>query len=589
MAKFIISNSKIEIEKNRELNQNFSSNYLAADSVYGVTYEKICYSFGNSIIGENGEPSIFGVGTYIYSGLTGKSALKKILNDWPLKNIEAYKRDIFGYYAIAIFESGKVTIFNDYYGIYDVCYCSNEEGDFFIGNSLSDVAIASKETAISEYDYIMESCQSGTFPGKTIYQKINKLLGNEYLCISSGVINRLTLESSYKITYKFIDEEKALEDLTERLKRGAQEIWSAFPAVTLFMTGGLDSRINLAAYQSGKSSHNLKGFYWTGKDFRKEDLDIAKNICASYKVPIRIENGDEIDTQMHTDWDWQEKMFKILGFSNVVLSANRRQLESIMSMTKDDGTLAFGYFCEAIRLREWAEQLHKDHFSLKNYISTYYISKNLNQTVYPSYPSYYEYVYQGHLQLLKDIDPQIDENSIPIDLFERFRWNMSRFCDSRMEFMTNNFTYGFALLSIPGIHELILSLPADVIRGGKFQMKAINMFDNKLITDFDVFSHRRLYSINSKLEKKPKIDAKNLAEMLFKVIPFIKPMVVKLYQSRHYNLNDLFSFTRKEIKTLVSNAKITFDFDYDNYSSFGIKKTRQLLFDLKKVNEIINH
>lgn len=110
---------------------------------------------------------------------------------------------------------------------------------------------------------------------------------------------------------------------------------------------------------------------------------------------------------------------------------------------------------------------------------------------------------------------------------------MARFHDSRSTVQQNLCGFNFSLLSVPYIHEAILALPADVIRNGSFQIKVLERLDPKLLT-FDVCSHRRAYRIKN-YRKVAKLNKKNFVEMLLAHTPWLKKMVVKMYQNIKYN------------------------------------------------------
>jgi len=78
-----------------------------------------------------------------------------------------------------------------------------------------------------------------------------------------------------------------------------------------------------------------------------------------------------------------------------------------------------------------------------------------------------------------------------------------------------------------------LSLPAEIIRGGSFQIKVINKLDPNLIK-FDVFSHLRAFTINDKYQKVRKIDFKNIADKLLKYVSFMAPFIKKIYRNYRY-------------------------------------------------------
>ena len=136
---------------------------------------------------------------------------------------------------------------------------------------------------------------------------------------------------------------------------------------------------------------------------------------------------------------------------------------------------------------------------------------------------------------------------------------MSRYHDSRSVVNGNMAHYHFSLLAVPYIHEAILSLPADVIRGGSFQIKVIEELDANLL-NFDVFSHRRSYYIKD-YKKVHKLTKKNLADILFAKTPALKGLLVNVYQKLKYDTAKKKSQMAEQIKELDVNMPTWFDFD----------------------------
>ncbi|MEI3124607.1 MAG: hypothetical protein V8T44_01830, partial [Odoribacter splanchnicus] len=58
-------------------------------------------------------------------------------------------------------------------------------------------------------------------------------------------------------------------------------------------------------------------------------------------------------------------------------------------------------------------------------------------------------------------------------------------------------TYSFPILSLPEVHRIVLSLPADLIRNSRFQIKFIRAINPEYLDGLDVFSHRRLFKISN--------------------------------------------------------------------------------------------
>lgn len=431
---------------------------------------------------------VFLVGTpLLREGLTGHSLCQYVFEHTNEKEIAQLKADVIGYWAAIVIKDGFVFIFNDYYGIYDVCY-SQENGIYNVGCDLSDVARCSEKLELEEFPFIMENFQVSAFPGYTSFKNILKLKSDNFLKIVGGELQVKSIMKE-KIEYVFKDEDTAISDITSRIKTYAKLISDKYSPMQINMTGGLDSRLMFAAFNAvGADINFMHGVHSGGQ---AEDGVIVKQLSESYHKLLHL-----------VDWEQprffslleQEEVFKEIGFNNYLAAGCKKHIDGFFEDAKRYPFTQSGYFCEAIRLREWAEKKGKA-FSLRDYVDDYFIDKNL-KTSYLHYDAYRDYLIEGYKQQLKELGYHGDIERIPINLFERFRWQMSRYHDSRSVVNENKNRFTFSLLAVPYIHEAILSLPADVIRGGSFQIKVIEQLD-PILLKFDVFSHRRAFYIRN--------------------------------------------------------------------------------------------
>lgn len=590
MAKFFISNNCDSVERNKVQSSVFFNciEINCSKTEHSVVCEKEYNSRGNNYFPptlpcsdtskQNTIDFCVIVGTFIFREKVGKDAAKLLYEVFSPEKISDLKKEIIGIYAAYIHKNGKSYVFNDYYGLYDVCF-SQVGTNYYIGNSLSEVVIASEQTEFDEYSLLMELFQIGCFPGKTIYKHVANLKGEEWITITDRIEVNEIPSDLYKINYQYETEEKALDDIKQLLCKYARLIDSCYKSESIFLTGGLDSRMVFGAFNSVDANFNC--LYGTGRITEKEDKRLATEISRDYKKQLNILNWTHPEETEPVDWNYQEAVFKKIGFSNVIASGSKNQYDSIKDGCKDVNFYAFGYYCEAIRLRDWAADLHRNYFSLDEYIDDYYLSPRLTEDVYQDIKGYRSFLRDNYIKQLNDIGVDDNYDKIPLDKFERFRWKQSRFCDSRMEFFVNHYTYSFSLLSVPIIHETILSLPAEVIRDGKFQIKLIRLLDKKLIEEYDVFSHMRLYKVNKNNEKIRKLTLKNIGDEFFMFLPSVKPILIKIYRKYRYHNNETVTEHSKQINLLCHDVQLPFD---TTAIKGDLSRLRQLLIGFRLVN-----
>ncbi len=237
--------------------------------------------------------------------------------------------------------------------------------------------------------------------------------------------------------------------------------------------------------------------------------------------------------------------------------------------------IEFGYFLEAMRLREWAARRGQTMIQIDNYIDDYLIKNHLfNQKEETRLRELLaEIVHENIL----NAGIEIKNKAISINDFERLRWEISRHCDSVSLKWINHFAYNFPLFGTPDIHNLILSLPANVILDGSFQIKFLQNMDKELVNNIQIFSHRRRYRIvNNRLT--PVWDFSNTGDWIARKIPFVKSAMYSLYRRYHYgNLSKTSNNVLKDIAK--KNATVA--------SIFSPKKYPQLSY-LLKIRQIVN-
>jgi len=180
---------------------------------------------------------------------------------------------------------------------------------------------------------------------------------------------------------------------------------------------------------------------------------------------------------------------------------------------------------------------------------------------------------------------QIKDGLISIDDFEKLRWNINRFSDSRIFPLINEFTYSFPIFSIPEIHELILKLPASVIRGGRFQVALIKEINSEMM-GFRLFSHRRLFKVNSDNTRTKIISWKNIADSVISKFSFMSKPLYSIYRKFYYKNN---SFLSNKIYTeidMFDTHEIKINHNNFNGSPFVLYYYRQFLIALKHIVKI---
>lgn len=557
-----------------------------------AVFEKRVVSAGN-FYQKNAEEYIAATGTFIYKNRKGTEALKLLLEDFD-GNVIKCKKECVGMYNLIIRKKSAVFIFGDYYGLYDLYYTRLTSGNYFIGNNLG---ILSGSIGLSEInkEMLMADCIGiSHFDSQdTLFKNVFRLRGGEYLKI---VADRLMLEeipwSEYSIDYCYESEEKTIRDIRAVFSKYLPQIKNNFKNIAVNMTGGLDSRLVFALFNNeGCDIHFL---YGKGKSKETitcdEDRIIVENIAQKFQCPLYFMNWNAQDESDGEYLDRRRYFFKKYGFTNIYDANTNIELEYAGKIVPYPEFMDFGYFGECFRLRDWAEQIREDYFTVDSFINDYLLGKLKNAPIGWDLTTLKSNLKRTISQWIIKLGIPEYNGKISLNYIESLRWIAARFSDTRMYYWINEFTYSFPILSIPEVHRIVLSLPADLIRNSQFQIKFIRIINPEYLDRLDVFSHRRLFKISKSGKKVRRFSLKNTADSVLKKVPFIsvplKSLYRKIYYQSYRNWKDNCQKDLQRINIpLLDMGEVHNNIVYHNYNYFlacysellQICKNKQLL------------
>lgn len=561
MAKFYISNSKELMDLVSNTNDIFSiSGILSSESTNGVVFNKHIKALKNIYLTENG--GVFIVGTPICQDIKNEDLGKYIYDTFSMQNIDYYKNHIMGMWAIFIVKDNTSYCFNDYYGLYDIFYTVNDT-NYSIGNSLADILLGRENFEFNEYPFIMENFISEAFPGETQFKDIFCLKGNQFIKIDNKKISINNIDMK-PLKYKFNSEQESIKEISEQIIKYSSLVKNNYGKVAMFMTGGLDSRLLFAGFHN--SGCSMECVHGISNGSCPEDKKIVKDITSFYQKNLTF-----LDWKYEVKYSSQNQsdVFNEIGFFNWIDAGNKKYFDELKRVAENCDFLQVGYFCEALRLREWGENKGKSHFSLKEYVEEYCMNDDIRNS-YTNYANFESYLMANYRNILRSIGYEGDEEKIPMDFLEPLRWVVARKYDSRFTMMVNMYMPSFLIMSVPTIHERVLSLPASIIKGGRFQIKLIESLDKELISEFKVFSHRRSFKIRN-YKKVKALSLRSIADDIIKIAPWTKRLLHKIYaitkkteNADHHRVKEI----KKHIQDFLPNY-----IDYEKYRGSYIRLT----------------
>ncbi|MCT4614489.1 MAG: hypothetical protein N4A49_06405 [Marinifilaceae bacterium] len=342
------------------------------------------------------------VGTIIYKRKSGVNALKLLLDDFD-GNVIDIKKKCLGIYTICIKKNNEIFLFNDYYAVYDVYY-NIDSKDYFFTNDLSNVAISRSITKHCQFEVYRECFDLFSFYKNTPYHSIYKLEGNEYFKITQTDCKKYTINrDSYLIRNEFISEEHSLNFLKKELLDISKIISANFKSIDLNCTGGLDSRLVLTVLNE---HNNVRLLYGKGDSVLAptclEDYKVVQHLSEKFNMPLYEMDWTDPEINEGVDYKHQYKIFKKYGFQNLLYTANRNiftEYEGKIPNYPD--FIEYGYFLESLRLREWAENLGRDFFTLNEFVDNYYLKPRAKNEYLKNYDDYRKYVIKEFIEIVE--------------------------------------------------------------------------------------------------------------------------------------------------------------------------------------------
>lgn len=390
MAKFFLTNNKTfyQLYKKIICNTNFNLSFDYSDE---LLFAVACHKIGMKNLNYSKNKSDFslGIGTCIYKESLDYSLL---LNDYN-GNIAKIRNATIGQYGVVIKKGKQITIYGDACGCYDIFYyqdASPNEKSWIVSNSLYDMAEVLKgKITLNEFSVIERTVNRALMGGATFFDEIYRLRGDEYIEMD---INAKLQINSIQTSFLVSDEKdynKIVVKVANVLRENARISAKIFGVPTICATGGLDSRLVIAAYLSAGIKPCL--FYGVGNNMitspRKEDEECIKKLSKSLGLKL-IEGDFSVSEPLDKDWN---TYIKDNGFTAAFMwGAQSKVIQSLCSGTD---LLLFGWGGELLRnIDGWTEKNHKKRITLDELNERWYSFKASIPLVQKKIPQYKEII-----------------------------------------------------------------------------------------------------------------------------------------------------------------------------------------------------
>ncbi|MBC5744960.1 hypothetical protein FMM74_015605 [Lachnospiraceae bacterium MD308] len=528
MGKIVIASDKIDYKRLVEcFNKNHISNFEKKEDDFQINvYRKIRMNSENFYT--EGDDYIIGAGTFFYDHDMGKKALEKIFEAYKEKTLS--KSEIVGSYFIGIKIGNEFTGFIDSGSTYNIYYYL-ENNKIILTNTYYHLAKILDKTKVIEENVVAQCFQCAIIGNATIFENIYRLTGNQIIHFS---------DENWQIEHTRTSKTKKREKIWEEMYT-IYEGGGYFDKTGIFMTGGQDSRLNLAIMLRLGFKPNL--YYGVGNSAntftKKEDEKIVEEIAQKCSLSLTKMDWSETD---NTNIDLFLEKYGELGLlyrfnKNVI-----KQFEEVI----DVDFICFGYFGEVYRNIESIENLKKNQYTVEEFVDELYIQRSLHND-YSFYQQYRSLIISQFTEIC--IDKGLSPERLDKDDFQKLHSAYRYRADTVMNNFANQFFYSFPFLGDGTMVELAEKLKFEEKINSRFLMKGIKFFAPELL-DVPFFSHIKVKTLNlNTLELTDKEKTTYYKDIIRELIR--NPLLIKFLRRIYYILRN----DKKGYKEVQENYK----------------------------------
>ncbi len=500
MGRFILSNNK---EKHDEAVEKFQDGglekniHIITDEFNFTSFKKVVDNENrNSVKFDNGD-FICLTGTFIYDRRTGIDAIKDIYSAFS-NNISELQNEIIGSYGCVLKKNDTIYVFSDGGGIYNI-YFTKKSDDIIISQDYHKISYVINNKSVNEMTLLERSFQFSNLDNETIFRKIKLLPMENYL---ESDLNRNKMEihqlspdnkpDNRVIERKDID--SMAQELSDLIKKYARLVADAFQDIKICMTGGLDSRLLLAAFLSiGVKPELIYGIGNSGLTNTKwEDLAINQIYAERYGLNLTTLDWSINDILGNEDRDYLLNRYG--QYSYIYGGKGARSFENV---SDNNSIFLLGFGGERYRNVQWLDDYQKNSFDLDTFIQNYIYDHAQSPII--NYKGYTNYIKEKYIKIIKSFE--IDECNIKKDDFQQLHDFYRRSADTVLNNHLNLIARSINLSFIPEISNYISQVPAKYKENSRFQLELIRNFYPDLL-NVPLFSHCQKMIID---EKKMKI------------------------------------------------------------------------------------
>lgn len=374
MSKFFLTNSEHLFSAFKQGISKSSYKLLfeyAHNNIFALTTQKLFVENQNALLINDG--FILENGTIVYNKRVDMAILQDIYHAYNA-DVNVIRNDALGNYALGILKEDTLTVFTEQSNCYDIFYYADND-IWVISSSLYDLVEPLREKlSINRLNVLEWFSRYAILNDETVFNEVKRLSGEEYIQVVDNQFNikKIALPIE-KITYENY-EDNVLE-IASIMRNDAKIFSHCLGEPTLGATGGLDSRMSLAAFLAAGSKPKLT--YGLGNSIlaisKEEDKEIDKLL--SDKFHLNFEEYPWNETlPLDKYWDHYTSVY---GDGIFVYQG----CDDAMKFFEDsrEPYVIYGYWGELYRETDWINKYKKDVITVEEFLDGwYYESQNRN-------------------------------------------------------------------------------------------------------------------------------------------------------------------------------------------------------------------
>lgn len=457
----------------------FSFNY---ENIYINAYHKKNQITNNGLKLKNDDFIVFSGSLLMRNG--NKLDLNFIYNNF-LKTGLSVREKLIGNYLIVLKKGDNVYFFTDPLGIYRVYYSTIE--DFCISTNIFFLTNCYKKLCIDINGLIEQAFNYGTLRNETIIQGIKTIQGNQIIEYNLG-----TQTAQIKSTdFEFIDhQQKDFIEIVEMLNEVTDAINYNYNDISIYMTGGLDSRLLLASLLDSDIKPSLLYGISNSRIISTKEMDknIVQQISQVLNLKIRIMDW----SKSKSFFDDHEKLLLEFGEYFFIYGGIKNVFHEV---SKQTGFVDYGYFGEIFRNNHIIDLINKKEFNIDDLISIHVNFGGFNISSLSISDKYINTLKNKYTDLMKEL--KIKNNYISLNqvqLIDAYR-RISK--DTYMLNLSNQFCSSFTVLGDYNIFRALTNCDYFYKKGARLQLRFINRLFPKLL-HFPIYSHNIVQKFDSR-------------------------------------------------------------------------------------------